>query len=87
MSFTSNYMKYDQKAAAIEMFLGESRGDVLKFSHAMIDAGADLIISHGPHVMRGNLSAGCWSRVGGILRVTPTTSGDYVRGTLTRPRR
>ena len=35
------------------MFLGENRGDVLKFSHAMIDAGADLIIGHGPHVMRG----------------------------------
>lgn len=35
-----------------EMFLGENRGDPIKFSHAMIDAGADLIVGHGPHVMR-----------------------------------
>ncbi|GAA2714755.1 CapA family protein [Micromonospora olivasterospora] len=36
-----------------EMFLGENRGDPMKFSHAMIDAGADLIVGHGPHVLRG----------------------------------
>ncbi|GAB2943033.1 hypothetical protein GCM10027280_34620 [Micromonospora polyrhachis] len=36
-----------------ELFLGENRGDPVKFSRAMIDAGADLIIGHGPHVMRG----------------------------------
>lgn len=35
-----------------ELFLGENRGDPIKFSHAMIDAGADLIVGHGPHVMR-----------------------------------
>jgi len=35
-----------------EMFLGENRGDPIAFSHAMIDAGADLIIGHGPHVLR-----------------------------------
>jgi Bacterial capsule synthesis protein PGA_cap len=35
-----------------EMFLGENRGDPIRFSHAMIDAGADLIVGHGPHVMR-----------------------------------
>jgi poly-gamma-glutamate capsule biosynthesis protein CapA/YwtB (metallophosphatase superfamily) len=35
------------------MFLGENRGDPVKFSHAMIDAGADLIVGHGPHVLRG----------------------------------
>jgi len=27
-------------------------GDVVKFSHALIDAGADLVIGHGPHVPR-----------------------------------
>lgn len=32
-----------------EMFYGENRGDVVKFSHAVIDAGADLVIGHGPH--------------------------------------
>ncbi|MBO4209694.1 CapA family protein [Micromonospora echinofusca] len=36
-----------------EMFLGENRGDPMKFSRAMIDAGADLIVGHGPHVLRG----------------------------------
>ena len=36
-----------------ELFLGENRGDPVKFSKAMIDSGADLIVGHGPHVMRG----------------------------------
>jgi poly-gamma-glutamate capsule biosynthesis protein CapA/YwtB (metallophosphatase superfamily) len=35
-----------------EIFLGENRGDPIAFSHAMIDAGADLIVGHGPHVLR-----------------------------------
>jgi poly-gamma-glutamate capsule biosynthesis protein CapA/YwtB (metallophosphatase superfamily) len=35
-----------------EIFHGENRGDVYKFSHAMIDAGADIIFGHGPHVTR-----------------------------------
>lgn len=35
-----------------EMFLGENRGDVWKFSHAVIDAGADVVFGHGPHVTR-----------------------------------
>ncbi|MBF9129707.1 CapA family protein [Plantactinospora sp. S1510] len=35
-----------------ELFLGENRGDPIKFSRSMIDAGADLIVGHGPHVMR-----------------------------------
>lgn len=36
-----------------EYFYGENRGDVRAFSHAMIDAGADIIIGHSPHVLRG----------------------------------
>ncbi len=36
-----------------EMFLGENRGDPIKFSRAMIDSGADLVVGHGPHVLRG----------------------------------
>jgi len=35
-----------------ETYYGENRGDVHKFSHAMIDAGADVIFGHGPHVTR-----------------------------------
>lgn len=38
---------------AEELFYGENRGDVAAFSRAVIDAGADLIIGHGPHVPRG----------------------------------
>lgn len=36
-----------------EMFLGENRGDLKMWTHAMIDAGADLVLGHGPHVLRG----------------------------------
>ena len=36
-----------------EMFLGENRGNLMKFSHAVVDAGADLVVGHGPHVLRG----------------------------------
>ena len=35
-----------------ELFLGENRGDPIRFSRAVVDAGADLVIGHGPHVMR-----------------------------------
>ena len=36
-----------------EMFLGENRGDPVAFAHAVVDAGADLVVGHSPHVMRG----------------------------------
>jgi poly-gamma-glutamate capsule biosynthesis protein CapA/YwtB (metallophosphatase superfamily) len=39
--------------AGAEMFLDENRGDLRTFTHAMIDAGAALVIGHGPHVVRG----------------------------------
>ncbi len=35
-----------------EMMFTENRGDVYKFSHMMIDAGADVVFGHGPHVTR-----------------------------------
>ena len=35
-----------------EEYYGEPRGDVVKFSRMMVDAGADLVIGHGPHVVR-----------------------------------
>ena len=37
---------------AREIFAGEDRGDVVEFAHSMIDAGADLVLGHGPHVVR-----------------------------------
>jgi poly-gamma-glutamate capsule biosynthesis protein CapA/YwtB (metallophosphatase superfamily) len=35
-----------------EMFLGSNRGNVYKFAHDCIDAGADILLGHGPHVTR-----------------------------------
>jgi hypothetical protein len=36
-----------------ELYFGENRGDPIKFSHTVVDAGADLVVGHGPHVLRG----------------------------------
>lgn len=36
-----------------EAFYGEDRGDLRRFAHAVIDAGAGLVLGHGPHVVRG----------------------------------
>ena len=36
-----------------ETYLGENRGNVVAFSHAVVEAGADAVIGHGPHVLRG----------------------------------
>jgi len=35
-----------------EFFLGENRGNVIAFAHTAINAGADMVIGHGPHVLR-----------------------------------
>jgi len=35
-----------------EIFFGENRGNLRLFTHAVIDAGADLVLGHGPHVAR-----------------------------------
>jgi hypothetical protein len=35
-----------------EIFYTENRGDVYNFAHRMIDAGADVIFGHGPHITR-----------------------------------
>jgi hypothetical protein len=43
----------DHVPAGDETFLGEDRGDVRAFSHAMIDAGASLVFASGPHTLRG----------------------------------
>ncbi len=36
-----------------EKFLGEDRGDVRFFAQIVVDAGADIVVGHGPHVLRG----------------------------------
>lgn len=35
-----------------ETYVGENRGNVEAFAHAAIDAGADVVFGHGPHVPR-----------------------------------
>jgi poly-gamma-glutamate capsule biosynthesis protein CapA/YwtB (metallophosphatase superfamily) len=35
-----------------ELFFGEKRGNLPLFAHTVIDAGADLVLGHGPHVLR-----------------------------------
>lgn len=35
-----------------EYFYGENRGNVYEFAHKVVDAGADVVFGHGPHVTR-----------------------------------
>ena len=35
-----------------EIFYGEDRSNVYEFAHKVIDAGADIVFGHGPHVTR-----------------------------------
>jgi hypothetical protein len=37
---------------SVETYLGEDRGNAIAFAHAAADAGASVVIGHGPHVMR-----------------------------------
>jgi len=39
--------------AGEEYFLGQDRGNSIAFTHGVIDAGADLVMGSGPHVLRG----------------------------------
>jgi poly-gamma-glutamate capsule biosynthesis protein CapA/YwtB (metallophosphatase superfamily) len=36
-----------------EYYLGEDRGNERQFAHALVTAGADLVVASGPHVLRG----------------------------------
>lgn len=36
-----------------EFYLGEDRGDLRAFARTVVDAGADLVLGHGPHIPRG----------------------------------
>jgi hypothetical protein len=44
---------YQHVPIGTEHFAGENRGNARLFSHSVIDAGADLVIASGPHVLRG----------------------------------
>jgi hypothetical protein len=40
-------------SGAEEEYLGEDRGNAEEFAHLAVDAGADLVLGSGPHVLRG----------------------------------
>ncbi len=44
--------KFEHVVKKDEIFYKENRGNVYKFAHAVIDAGADVVLGHGPHVTR-----------------------------------
>lgn len=44
--------KYQHVTRKREIFYEEDRGNVYEFAHKMVDAGADIIFGHGPHVTR-----------------------------------
>ncbi|MDG0972956.1 MAG: CapA family protein [Crocinitomicaceae bacterium] len=44
--------KYNRITRKTELFLGENRGNPFEFSRVVIDAGADVVLGHGPHVVR-----------------------------------
>lgn len=45
----ANYKRITRKK---ELFLGEDRGNPYEFSRVVIDAGADIVFGHGPHLTR-----------------------------------
>ena len=44
--------KYQHVTKSQETFYGENRGNVYEFARIAIDAGADVVFGHGPHVTR-----------------------------------
>ncbi len=82
-----------------EIFYGEDRGNVYEFAHTMVDAGADMVIGHGPHVTRAfdfykgkfiaySLGNFCtWDRVSlaGVSGIAPILKLSYTgNGVLTK---
>ncbi|MBU2550440.1 MAG: CapA family protein [Proteobacteria bacterium] len=83
---------------AMEYYHGEKRGEVVRFSRAMIEAGADLVLGHGPHVPRaaevyrgrliayslGNFCTGKGINVKGVTGYAPLLLAELdARGRLT----
>ena len=44
--------KYQRISRKMEYFYNSPRGNVYRFAHLAIDMGADLVVGHGPHVLR-----------------------------------
>lgn len=45
-------VQYESVTRRPERFYRENRGNVYAFAHAAVDAGADVVLGHGPHVTR-----------------------------------
>lgn len=45
--------EYQHVTRKKEFYVGSDRGNSYEFAHMLIDAGADLLLGHGPHVLRG----------------------------------
>jgi hypothetical protein len=52
VSFHGGREGYERTFNKMELFLNEKRGNLVSFCRAVIDAGADLVIGHGPHLPR-----------------------------------
>ena len=44
--------RFEHVTRANEIFYQENRGNVYAFAHAVVDAGADIVLGQGPHVTR-----------------------------------
>lgn len=44
--------RFEHVTRKTEIFYRENRGNVYAFAHGVIDAGADVVLGHGPHVTR-----------------------------------
>ena len=76
-----------------EVFCGEDRGSLREFAHFCIDAGADVVYGHGPHVARavelykehfiayslGNFCTPYGMSLGGVLGYAPLLSLELTR--------
>jgi poly-gamma-glutamate capsule biosynthesis protein CapA/YwtB (metallophosphatase superfamily) len=71
-----------------EIFYGQNRGNVYDFAHKVIDAGADMVIGHGPHVARAmelyknKFSLGGVSGNAALLKLFVTEKGDFVQAKI-----
>lgn len=76
-----------------ETFFGENRGNPYQFAHFAIDAGADVVIGSGPHVLRGMeyyknhliaYSLGDFINDGNFAMVSPLNLTAIVKLTMTQ---
>lgn len=44
--------RYDRVTRETEMYLNENRGNPFRFARTAVDAGADIVFCHGPHIPR-----------------------------------